>query len=65
MSFVIQLVWNNKQFIASYLLTASLQHAGGAAQLSAGATQQRRSLIAVEVITVTCNYHVQKGETSF
>lgn len=65
MPFVIQLVWNNKQFIASYLLTASLQHAGEAAQLSAGATQQRRSLIAVEVITVTCNYHVQRVKPAF
>lgn len=63
--FVIQLVWNNKQFIASYLLTASLQHAGEAAQLSAGASQQRRSLIAVEVITVTCNYHVQRVKPAF
>lgn len=36
MPFVIQLVWNNKQF-ESYLRTASLQRAEEAAQISAGA----------------------------
>lgn len=64
MPFVIQLVWNNKQ-LESYLLTASLQHAEEAAQISAGAAQQRRPLIAVAVIAVTCNYHVQRMKTSF
>lgn len=61
MPFVIQLVWNNKQLV-SYLLTASLLNAGEAAQISAGATQQRRSLIAVEVITMICNYQVQRAK---
>lgn len=64
MPFVIQSVWNNKQ-LESYLLTASLQHAEEAAQISAGATQQRRPLIAVAVIRLTGNYHVQRMKLAF
>lgn len=67
MPFVIQLVWNNKQF-ESYLRTASLQRAEEAAQISAGAPpplQQRRSLKAAAVITVACNYHVQRMKLAF